>query len=202
MPSLEELEARLKAAHDAYHEQRKKNWDLEESLRIRAAINTAEADLFEARGESYVRSIDIGFEYSVDDPTLLQSPWECFLVVDTFTRQAGVITDRGYAVLKFDYCMWTTFGCPNDEAIEGHPMSGRGLDLFEVCEVFNSPWITRMRDQNRVSFPDSYMGPVRHLIFTFKENTFECLCAGIEVVFTHSDHQTVLSHATSLLFRK
>lgn len=199
MPSLEELEARLRASHDAFYAQRKERWDDEALRRLQAAIHVAEADLYAAKGEPYARLIDIGLEYCAEGVRLLQFSEACFLIVGTISRQAGAITSRAYAVLRFTSCMWTTFGYPNDEALEGHPMSGRGFDSFGVCEVFNSPWITRMRAQNRIRFPEFDMHPVRHLIFSFHDDTFECLCTGVEVVFTHSDFQTAFSHASLLL---
>lgn len=197
--SLDDLEARLTAARDAFHAQRKLPWDSDAILRLNRLVHIAEADLAAAKGDAYARSIDVGFEYCSDGVRLLQSPKDCLLICGTFTRVDGEIRTRQFVVLRLISCLWTTFGYPNDEAIEGHPLSGRGLDSLAVCEVFNSPWIARMRSQNRVSFPDCDMHPTRHLIFSFKDDTFECLCSGMEMVFSSPDFDTAYHYAASLL---
>ncbi|MGV3658651.1 MAG: hypothetical protein ACO1TE_00650 [Prosthecobacter sp.] len=199
MPSLEELEARLRAANDAYSAQLKRPYDREAWKSLQSACHEAEAALFAAKGEPYARAIDIGINCHWEGPRLLQSTRVCLLVVGAFKPGPEGITDRGYAVLEFARSCWTTFGYPNDEAMEGHPLSGRGLDSSTVCEVFNSAWAERMRTQNRVAFPSHEMCPVRHFIFPFHEETFECLCSGVEVVFTHPEFETTMAHAASLV---
>jgi hypothetical protein len=199
MPSLEDLESDLEAAHDAFRSQRKLLWDLAALSLLQSLIHVAEADLAAMKGEPYARAINMGFEHCSTGLRLLQSSEQCLLMFQIFDRMNSFITNRRFAVLRFDSCMWTTFGYPNDEAIEGHPLNGKGLDSAAVCEVFNSPWIARMRMQNRVSFPNYTMHPVRHLIFQCGDDTFECLCEGLQVVFESPDFDTAFDHAAALL---
>lgn len=202
MSNVFEHVAKLKAAQEAYEVQRKLPWDWDALKRLDGLVHVAEAELAAAKNEPFARPVSLGFEFCSDGVRLLQSAEETFLIMGTFARQDGEITGRQFRVLRMLRCEWTTFGYPNDEAMEGHPLHGRGLDTLEVCEVFNSPWIARMHAQNRVGFPDSDMLPTRHFIFSFLDNTFECLCAGWEVVFSSPDFQTAFAHTASLLSRK
>lgn len=199
MPSIAELENRVRSAHQAFYALKGHPLNYEKYTRLLRLCSEAEADLAAEHGEPYARVIDPGFNYSPDSPRLLQSTKMTLLVVGTHVRVGGAVTDSQFKVLRFLDCCWTTFGHPNDEAIDGHPLSGRGLEFLSVCEVFNSPWNARMREQNKVSFPNFEMAPVRHLIFTFKEQTFECLCSGWEVVYSSTDFGAALNHAASLV---
>jgi hypothetical protein len=46
-----------------------------------------------------------------------------------------------FVVIELLGCADIRFGGPNDEAIEGHPLHGRGLAAYRAHEVINSAWI-------------------------------------------------------------
>ena len=116
-------------------------------------------------------------------------------------KEDGRAEDAGYAIIEFPLCQWNTFGYPNDEAIEGHPMYGKGFDAYGAFEVFNSPWARRMTEQNRVSFPDTEDSTWRHLIFSFHESTFECLAERINVTTMKADYSEVFRAASEIANR-
>lgn len=85
-------------------------------------------------------------------------------------------------VFRFQSCLQTRFGYPNDEALPGHPLYGQGLRHYALFEVINSPWITTLAEQNRIAFPDDAEWPhrsYRHFVVTFEDSTFEALCLNV-----------------------
>jgi hypothetical protein len=87
----------------------------------------------------------------------------------------------GFVVdILFDLPLWHSFGYPNDEALGGHPLYQRGLRFYQPHLIGNSSTIERFHRQNLVSFPDTgnLWSDCRHLIFTFKDETFECVFNG------------------------
>ena len=89
----------------------------------------------------------------------------------------------GRAVVSFQRCIKSTFGHPNDEAIEGHPLYHSGLEAYAIFEVLNSDWICEIDRQNRISFPNTSYADLRHFIFTFHDSSFECVAANLTVQF-------------------
>jgi hypothetical protein len=73
------------------------------------------------------------------------------------------------------------FGAPNDESLSGHPLYGRGLRPYGIFEVVSSSWIDGLERSNRVHprhRPSSY-DDLRHFVFTFHDDTFECISKDI-----------------------
>ncbi|HTB82021.1 MAG TPA: hypothetical protein VK742_00070 [Candidatus Sulfotelmatobacter sp.] len=143
----------------------------------------AERALAAATGDQYATPLNLGFypEAGVSGPLLLQNDNGTIL---TFNA-VEIATDdsrgkRGTACIEFDLCFWTTFGYPNDEALSGHPLYGRGLNAYRIFDVHNSHWGRRKIEQNRIAFPNTPEFNSRHLIFTFHDSTFECICKGIK----------------------
>jgi hypothetical protein len=56
-------------------------------------------------------------------------------------------------------------------------MAAFGLGHYGAFEVRNSRWIEELRNMNRVhpNHSDSQFDGWRHFIWTFHDNTFECL---------------------------
>jgi hypothetical protein len=87
------------------------------------------------------------------------------------------------ALLRFIGCDSYMFGVPNDEALAGHPLASRGLKSYGVFRIEDSSWIRRLERMNSVHplhKPESYQG-LQHLIFTFHDTTFECICETFDV---------------------
>lgn len=125
-----------------------------------------------------VVDLDIGVvpEAAIPDPRLLQSEEKTVLTFQGMRRRAdGRHENAGAVVMEFKHCIITKFGYPNDEALDGHPLSARGLSSYAVFEVRNSSWIAQLERQNRVCFPTFQPRYGRHFIITFHDSTFECI---------------------------
>lgn len=86
------------------------------------------------------------------------------------------------ALVRFNGCIAHLWGPPNDEALTGHPLANRGLQPYGVFQVDNSSWIRKLERMNRVHRlhkPERYWQR-QHLIFTFHDSTFECVCNTFE----------------------
>jgi hypothetical protein len=143
----------------------------------------AERALASASGDQYAIPLNLGFypEAAVSGSLLLQNDNVAFLTFNAVEIMVdGSRGKVGIACIEFDLCSWTTFGYPNDEAIAGHALHGRGLRAYRIFEVQNSHWGRRKIEQNRVAFPNTPDFNSRHLVFTFHDSTFECLCRGIK----------------------
>lgn len=89
-------------------------------------------------------------------------------------------SDEPIAIVRFELCIAHTLGPPNDEAFAGHPLADRGLEPYGTFEIRDSSWIRLLERRNSVHpyhRPDSFRD-LRHLIFTFHDTTFECVCRG------------------------
>ncbi|MDB5306349.1 MAG: hypothetical protein JWO38_551 [Gemmataceae bacterium] len=113
-----------------------------------------------------------------DDGRLVFSFNSTRLAADGYHRD-----DAGRTVVRVASCLAFKFGYPNDEALPGHPLYGRGLVGTAVYEVLESSWVAELARQNRVRFPDTDMTRwgVRHFLFSFHDSTLEVLCRGLEV---------------------
>lgn len=122
--------------------------------------------------------LNLGFEPAPDvsAATLLQNEYGAFLLFDTSTRRGG--PDQ-VAVVRFRSAASIKFGLPNDEALDGHPLRGRGLARYRCAEVLNSSWLAEEQRRNSVRFP-GYILPCRHFIFTFHDSTLEILAQQVE----------------------
>jgi hypothetical protein len=85
--------------------------------------------------------------------------------------------------IVFTFPLVHYFGPPNDETLQGHPLAAFGLTHYATFEVGNSRWIEELRKMNRVHprHDDSRFDRYRHFVWTFHDNTFECLAESFEV---------------------
>ncbi len=73
-------------------------------------------------------------------------------------------------------------GMPNDEALDGHPLSERGLESWRNYEITNSPWINALEKANRVhgAHKAERYAKLRHIVMTFHDSLFEVVTSGYE----------------------
>ena len=201
--AIEQLERELGNARESYYELRGKQFDYEESCRRHDAVLEAEVNLAKARSQPYAIRINLGIETGREAPIVLCADLVTVLICEVFRRRDdGIKEVAGYAVVEFTLCHWSTFGYPNDEAIDGHPMYGKGFDAYGAFEVFNSPWTARMTEQNRVAFPDTKKCPCRHLILSFHESTFECLVERANVAAIKGGYFEAFQAASEIVNRR
>ena len=82
----------------------------------------------------------------------------------------------------FSGCRSVRLGMPNDEALNGHALWGRGLDFNQAHIVHDSVWRAEVDKVNSVH--SQYAGPNEkiHYLFTFHDEMFEALADSVEVV--------------------
>jgi hypothetical protein len=96
--------------------------------------------------------------------------------------------------LRFEDCLATRFGYPDEAALSGHPLFERGLGPDGLFEVHGSSWLASLVEQSREQSRAAGNGtrrsraevgqswppfPVHHFVATFNGATFECLCASV-----------------------
>src|SRR5690242_19555154 len=146
-----------------------------------------------------VVELDLGVmpEAAVSGPFLMQGEGYAILTFNgTRERPDGMRNDAGTAVVEIKGCLITRFGYPNDEALSGHPLYGRGLRCYSIFEVQGSSWISQLEAQNRVAFPKTqrgfYSDHYRHFVFTFHGSRFECIAGEIHVTVSQERWPTLL----------
>jgi hypothetical protein len=98
-----------------------------------------------------------------------------------------------YAVVKFIRPRAHYLGPPDDETAQGHPLAERGLRPYGIYEIRNSSWIRTLEQTNRVhrNHNARRFDVLKHFIFTFHDNTFECVAEGaILAASTPNDIET------------
>ncbi len=105
-------------------------------------------------------------------------------------------------VVTFRGARTFSLGSPNDEALSGHPLSPKGLTSYAAFEVLDSSWIRELERRNRVHprhNPSSYL-PLRHIILTFHDSTFEVVAKSFVVEDVDTAERSLIDNlATSLL---
>jgi len=72
-------------------------------------------------------------------------------------------------------------GSPNDDALHGHPLHGRGLVPYEAHEVHNSAWLEEHIRVNSAhpAHRDASWRQQRHILLAFHDEMVEVLCREI-----------------------
>ena len=105
---------------------------------------------------------------------------------------AAEASGRGTIENRFQGVLTLSLGWPNDEALNGHRLWGTGLNYHAIQEVIGSDLIEELERRNAVhrlhrsgAFRDR-----RHIIVTFKDATFECVCMTMELSHSHKQQPT------------
>ena len=210
----EDLERRLTAAQDRVRElgrhlSRATMGALGEARELQFQ---AERDLAAARGEEYAIVIDAGPRWDVGAPLphvvsnrsrvlvacLADQPdpgWD-----GTYVRVVSPGDDHPalFVVIEMWGCAEVRFGGPNDEALHGHPLYGRGLSAYRVHEVMNSAWIEDAIRVNSVhpQHSDAPFRKLRHYALLFHDEMLEALALGIESRLVQGTTRTIMEGLT------
>jgi hypothetical protein len=195
----EALERRLAAARERVRELSRKLATEDTMTDLLAAHEQrlqAERDLAAARGEQYAQVIDIGPRWDVGAPLphLISDGSRAFVVClasqpdpdwdGTYVTMVSPADQHPslFVVLELWGCQEIRFGGPNDEAIAGHPLHGRGLDSYRAHEVLNSAWIEEAIGVNSVHphHSDAPFRQLHHYALLFHDEMIEALARGIE----------------------
>jgi hypothetical protein len=87
-----------------------------------------------------------------------------------------------FVVIELRGCAEIRFGGPNDEAIAGHPLHGKGLAAYRAHEVRNSAWIEEAIKVNSVhpSHSDAPFRQLHHYALLFHDEMIKALAGSIE----------------------
>ena len=107
------------------------------------------------------------------------------------------------AVLKLEGCQSLRFGVPNDEAISGHPLWGRGLGVYSAHVVPSSDWLEQHRRWNSVhrSHSDEDWRRLRHYVFTFHDEMLEALAADVQATVAPGPMHALVHSCLDRLWR-
>ena len=111
-------------------------------------------------------------------PIVLADDFDLFL--------AYFMKGEAWALVRFHHPVFHQLGGPNDEAFPGHPLFAKGLDAHGIYEVKGSSLIARL-ERMQEGHPNynpnhkPWHETLRHFIFTFKEQPFECVVESFEI---------------------
>jgi hypothetical protein len=103
--------------------------------------------------------------------------------------------DMPIAVVEFRHPHAHIFGPPNDEALSGHPLSGRGLNPYRAYIVQDSSWIRALERMSSVHehHRSERFWKLTHYIFAFHDSTFECVADGFTASIHHGPMRSVVA---------
>ena len=179
-------------------------------------LHTAERALARSRGEQYAVPVDLGAEWDTGAPLPhLIAGNRTFVVCQA--RDAGPHWDGTHVnvispsdteaspllILEFEGCREVRMGGPNDEALWGHPLHGRGLEPYGASEVHNSAWIEQVRQINSVHphHSDETFRRLKHYVLAFHDEMVETLCRSIRVVHVEGSLRQGLTNLVEDLTR-
>lgn len=178
----------------------------------------AERDLAAARGEPYAQVIDIGPRWDIGAPLphLISNGSRAFAVC--LASQPDPNWDGTYVtvvspadahpslfvVIEMWGCQEIRFGGPNDEAIAGHPLYGKGLHGYRAHEVRNSAWIGEAIRVNSVHphHSDTPFRQLHHYALLFHDEMLEALADGIGSRLVTGTMQSILADLTGSLIEQ
>jgi hypothetical protein len=104
-----------------------------------------------------------------------------------------------FVVIELRGCHDIRFGGPNDEAIAGHPLQGKGLDGYRAHEVHNSTWIEDAIKVNSVhpNHSDVPFRQLHHYVLLFHDEMLEALARGISCRLVVGTMRGVLEELTA-----
>ena len=110
--------------------------------------------------------------------------------------------DMPLAVVEFQRPYAHIFGPPDDEAIIGHPLAGRGVHPCGRWTVEESSWIRALERMDAVHerhAPERFRA-LTHYIFTFRGSTFECAANDLAVTVHRGPLRGVVAEMAARLW--
>jgi len=198
---VRELSAAIHAAHGSG------DWD-----GLRAAqqdVLAAEREVARIAGDEYAEELDFELRWDTGAPLphVVANGHRTFLLFylpnrdpdwdGTWVRVVDPAAPQPHplGVVEFHRVHAVTLGGPNDEALDGHPLSGKGLRAYAAHRVVNSRWIADAERVNSVhpQHRGGWHGRLHHYVFCFHDETFECLAGSFTTRRYVGSPRTVLS---------
>ncbi len=211
---IEELTQTLDKLRDQYRILSKSPTRVEDVERLDSVLTeilTVERQLAAARNEPYAVPWEwpVDWAFSIFQPIVVSDGGRTLLMYSAQNKETLSKPKKHQAqytgILTFKGCASCKFGAPNDEAIEGHPLYGKGIDVGGAYIVMNSPWLEDLKKINSVhpQFDDKSWARKRHYLLFFKDNTFECIAEDVVSQIKEGPLPKVINTEISkLCFRK
>lgn len=181
------IEARERG-HAAYH---RDDWD--EVLAAGDEELAAERELALLRGDQHAEPVDLGVTWDVGAPMphVVSGSGRTFLVfhladpawdgTDVAVADPGEDSPAGVGLVEFRNVHEVRFGGPNDEALKGHSLYGKGLRPYQAHVVRGSKWIASAEEANSVHpyHRGGWHERLNHYVLCFHDETFECLAEDV-----------------------
>jgi hypothetical protein len=208
------LESRLERAR-----QQLKETDLGRTKEQRALWRAAHEEVLESerqlaisRSEEYaIPCDDLGLRYEPNAPSphLFSNELRTVLVVGLHLREvwAPLIEDlsdpsgENQAIIEFHGCRSARLNGVNDEAINGHPLYGRGLATYQPHYVGNSRWIKELQSIHSVhpAYDPARWKDLKHYLLCFHDDMFECIARSHTVEKTSASWTEIVQKAMKTL---
>ena len=96
-------------------------------------------------------------------------------------------------VFSFEKTKVFTFGWPNMEVLEGHPLRLNGIDLFGLFEVKYSSLIRSMREtmDAHSSYGSSELDGYHHFVLKDEPGELVCIALGVDVWVSEHDYDEI-----------
>jgi len=113
-------------------------------------------------------------------------------------------SEERIALVKFESCRSHRLGDPNDEAMNGHPLWGRGLEPYRAHIVENSTWVRQLMQCNSKHpyFSENHWRNCKHYLLMFHDETFECVADGFKIELHYEPFSKVLQTAVDRLVQR
>ncbi len=203
MNSIPELEQQLLVASERRDQamravsRKHQGGEWEELDRAEQEVLKLERALAAARNEEYAEPFGFPLKWDIGAPMphLLRNDGRALLAF--LISEPDPNWDGSYVTIKsakdprpeplglveFEHCLSARLGSPNDEVLDGHPLSGRGLEAYRAQRVVNSRWLRQLEEINSVHrlYQPQMWRELHHYVFWFHDSTFECICRGYRV---------------------
>jgi len=84
-------------------------------------------------------------------------------------------------IVEFDGCIGAKTGPPSDSTLWSHRLWGKGLKYYVAHEVEGSDWLAEVARIEKYRSSPGWVSAHHHYVFTFHDETVECLAQGFRV---------------------
>lgn len=161
------------------------------------ALLAVERELAASRNEEHAVPIDFPVQWDVGAPLpqLLVNDFRALLLFrvkgpdpnwdGSYATVKGPPSEQteSLALVEFKGCTSAKLGSPNDEALDGHPLAGKGLEAYTAQLVKRSRWLAELQKINSVhsNYRRDAWQHRNHYVLWFHDKTFECIAEGFTV---------------------
>lgn len=221
--ATDDIERRLAAAQDRLRKAqialapKHEGGEWEEYWSAYDAVLRLERELAAAKGEELAIPLDFPVKWDIGAPLphVLQNDYKIFLTF--YVRVPDPAWDGTYvtvkdpgdgsveslALVEFIGCVSARLGTPNDEVLDGHPLSGKGLDGYTAQQVVNSRWLAELEAINKVHrcYNPDFWTKRKHFVLWFHDTTFECIAESFKVELYQASMAALLARVCERLLR-